>query len=168
MNIEGLDKLDNEILDVLKENARATFSEIGKQVGLSRVAVKNRVEILEKNGVIQGYKTIVDKTKVPMGMQFVLDVETVPGQYQEVMDVLGTDNYIKQLYSVTGECRLHAMGFAPNMSTLESHLNRLFRKTKGIRKLSWHLLLTTIKDEDGGMKYVRYQETEYLESKQQV
>ena len=52
------------------------------------------------------------------------------------------------------------MGFAPNMNTLESHLNRLFRKTKGILKLSWHLLLTTIKDEDGGIKYVRYQEKE--------
>lgn len=168
MNINGLDLLDNKILDVLKGNARATFSEIGKNVGLSRVAVKNRVEVLEKNGVIQGYKTVIDKTEVPQGMQFILDVETVPTLYREVVDVLGTDKYIRQLYSVTGDCRLHAMGFAPNMNTLESHLNRLFRKTKGIRKLSWHLLLTTLKDEDGGVKYVRYQEYEYLEGEQQI
>ena len=160
MNHEGLDQVDNQILDILKENARATFSDIGKSVGLSRVAVKNRVEVLEKNGVIQGYKTVVNKTKVPQGMQFILDVETLPSLYQEVAEVLATDSYIRQLYSVTGECRLHATGFAPNMNTLESHLNRLFRKTRGIRKLSWHLLLTTIKDEDGGVKYERQQEKE--------
>lgn len=63
MNIEGLDALDNKILEVLNENARATFSEIGELVGLSRVAVKNRMEIMEKNGIIQGYKAIINPTK---------------------------------------------------------------------------------------------------------
>ena len=163
MNIEGLDALDNKILAVLKNNARATFSEIGEVVGLSRVAVKNRMDILEKNGVIQGYKAIVDKTKVPSGVQFILDVETIPELYQEVVELLGTDKYLRQVYSTTGDCRLHATGFAPNMNTLESHVNHLFRNTKGIRKLSWHLLLSTIKDEDGGVEYVRNQESEYLD-----
>ena len=46
MNVEGLDALDNKILDVLENNARATFSEIGEKVGLSRVAVKNRIEVM--------------------------------------------------------------------------------------------------------------------------
>lgn len=163
MNLEGLDTLDNKILDVLKENARATFSEIGENVGLSRVAVKNRMEVLEKNGVIQGYKAVIDKTKVPSGVQFILDVEAIPELYQDVVDVLGTDKYLRQVYSTTGDCRLHAIGFAPNTNTLESHVNYLFRNTKGIRKLSWHLLLSAIKDVDGGVEYVRYQEPEHLE-----
>lgn len=168
MNIEGLDALDNRILEVLRNNARATFSEIGENVGLSRVAVKNRIEVLEKNGIIQGYKTVIDETKVPQGVHFILDVEAIPELYQEVVDVLGTDRYLRQVYSTTGECRLHAVGFAPNMNTLESHVNHLFRNTKGIRKLSWHLLLSTIKDEDGGVEYVRYQEPEHLEGEQQI
>lgn len=78
MNIEGLDALDNKILEELKNNARATFSEIGEVVGLSRVAVKNRIEVMEKNGVIQGYKAIIDKTKVSQGVQFIIDVEAIP------------------------------------------------------------------------------------------
>ena len=166
MNIEGLDALDNQILEILKTNARATFSEIGEKVGLSRVAVKNRMEVMEKNGVIQGYKAIVDTTKVPFGVQFILDVEAIPELYQEVVDVLATDRYIRQLYSMTGDCKLHAMGFAPNMNTLSSHVNNLFRNTKGIRRLSWNLLLTTIKDEDGGVEYVRYQKSQHLEGEQ--
>ena len=163
MNIEGLDALDNKILEVLKTNARATFSEIGELVGLSRVTVKNRIEVMEKNGVIQGYKAIVDKTKVPQGVQFIIDVEAIPELYQEVVDVLGTDRYLRQVYSTTGDCRLHAIGFAPNTNTLESHVNHLFLKTKGIRKMSWHILISTLKDVDGGVEYERYQEPEHLE-----
>lgn len=167
MNIDGLDALDNKILDVLENNARATYSEIGEIVGLSRVAVKNRMEILEKNGIIQGYKTIINPTKVPQGVQFVIDVEAIPELYKEVVHTLGIDRFLRQVYTTTGDCRLHAIGFAPNTKTLEAHVNHLFLRTKGIRKLSWHLLLTTIKDVDGGVEYVRYQESEHLESEQQ-
>lgn len=67
MNIEGLEKLDNAILEVIKDNARMSYSDIGEKVGLSRVAVKNRMEILEKNGIIQGYKrrfTVVETPNI--------------------------------------------------------------------------------------------------------
>ena len=140
----------------LVPSARASFSEIGEIVGLSRVAVKNRMDVMEKNGIIQGYHAVIDRTKVPSGVQFILDVEAIPELYQEVVEVLGKDKYLRQVYSTTGACRLHATGFAPNVTTLEKHVNYLFRNTNGIRKLNWNLLLTTIKDENGGVEYVRY------------
>ena len=62
MNIEGLDKTDLQILETIKDNARMSYSEIGSAVGISRVSVRNRMEEMEKAGVIQGYKTIVDPT----------------------------------------------------------------------------------------------------------
>ena len=75
MNSEGLDALDKKILDVIKDNARLSYSDIGEQVGLSRVAVKNRMDVLEKNGVIRGYQTIINNKSVPTGVHFMLDVE---------------------------------------------------------------------------------------------
>ena len=153
MNIEGLDALDNKILEVLKKNARATFSEIGEIVGLSRVAVKNRMEAMENRGVIQGYSAIINPIKMPQGVKFIIDVEAIPEFYQNVVDALARDKFLRQIYSVTGNCSLHAIGFAPNSTTLDSHVNYLFKNTKGIRKLSWQLLLTTIKDVDGGIEY---------------
>ena len=110
-------------------NARATYSEIGGMVGLSRVAVKNRIEIMEQGGIIRGYKTIIDPTKVPQGVQFIVNVEAIPELYKEVVDTLGTDEYLRQIYTTSGDCRLHAVGFAPNIKTLESHVNHLFLRT---------------------------------------
>ena len=43
MFLDGLDSLDQEIVQLLIENARASYSEIGVKVGLSRVAVKSRI-----------------------------------------------------------------------------------------------------------------------------
>ena len=165
MNTEGLDKLDYAILDVIKENARKNYSDIGDIVGLSRVAVKNRMGAMEKAGIIKGYKTVVDETRAPEGISFVLDVEVIPEEYENVVENLASDRYLRQIYSTTGECRIHCVGFAPNQRTLEAHVNHLYIRTKGIRKMSWHMLLSTIKDVDGGVEYVRYQEPEYLESR---
>ena len=49
MFLDGLDDLDQKIIRCLIQNARMPYSEIGQQVGISRVAVKMRVQALEKN-----------------------------------------------------------------------------------------------------------------------
>ena len=164
MNTDGLDRLDYAILAELKENARMSYSDIGEKVGLSRVAVKNRIEVLEKNKIILGYKTIIDETNSPDGVSFVLDVETSPENYQEVVASFARDRFLRQIYSTTGDCRIHCVGFAPNYRTLESHVNHLFRITKGLRKMSWHMLLSTLKDVDGGVDYEGHKEIKYMEN----
>ena len=151
MNIEGLDKLDQAILEVIKDNARMSYSEIGEKVGTSRVTVKQRMEAMEKAGVIRGYKTVIDETRIPEGVSFVIDIETIPEEYMAVVEVLKQDSFLRKVYSTTGDCRMHCVGFAPNMRTLESHVNYLFRNTRGIKRLTWQMLLSTIKDVDGGV-----------------
>ena len=153
MYIEGLDVLDNMILNVIKNNARMSYSEIGEKVGVSRVSVKKRMEAMEQKGVIQGYKTIINSSKLPEGISFIIDIEAFPEEFQNVLDTLAEDTLLRQIYTTTGDSRIHAVGTAPNASTLESRVNYLFRNTKGIKKLGWHMLLSTIKDVDGGVGY---------------
>lgn len=164
MNQEGLDKFDHAILDIIKDHARMSYSDIGEKVGLSRVAVKKRMDILENNGIIRGYKTIIDEAKAPDGIAFILDIEAVPEDYQTVLATLAKDRFIRQIYSATGECRIHCTGFAPNGHTLESHVNLLFKRTKGIRRLFWNMLLRTVKDIDGGINYDESEESEHMET----
>ena len=49
-----IDETTKIILRLLKDNGRMSFTELGEQLGLSRVAVKKRVEKLEEQGVIRG------------------------------------------------------------------------------------------------------------------
>lgn len=164
MYILGLDEVDNKIISVIKDNARLSYSDIGKEVGLSRVAVKNRMEAMEKRGVIQGYQTVVNVARIPEGVKFVIDIEVTTEKMQEVLEVLGKDKYIRQVYGTTGNCRIHCQGYAPNNQTLDTHVRYLYNHNDGIRRLEWHMLVTTYKDVDGGVEYVRYQEPEHMES----
>jgi len=56
----NLDLLDKKILYQLDLNGRATYSEIGKKIKLSKQAVKERVNQLEKIGVIKQYFALID------------------------------------------------------------------------------------------------------------
>ena len=59
-----LDDTDERILELLQQNARRTFGDIGGQVGLSAPAVKRRVDRLEASGVIRGYTTVIDHARL--------------------------------------------------------------------------------------------------------
>ena len=64
MYLEGLDEQDQKIIALLAENARRSYSELGEAVGLSRVAVKTRIEAMEKKGIIEHYTTIINPQKI--------------------------------------------------------------------------------------------------------
>lgn len=58
-----LDRPDERILMELTRNARIPHAELAGKVGLSRNAVRQRVERLERNGLIQGYTIVAGEGK---------------------------------------------------------------------------------------------------------
>lgn len=63
VNISTLDLKDKKILASLDLNARESNSVIAKQLKLSKNIINYRINQLEKNGIIKGYKTIIDLSK---------------------------------------------------------------------------------------------------------
>ena len=57
MFFDGLDELDQKILELLIQNARISYSDIGEKIGLSRVAVRTRVQALEQKGIIEDQRS---------------------------------------------------------------------------------------------------------------
>lgn len=57
-----LDDVDRRILDLLLQDGRRSASEIGRTVSLSPAAAKRRIDRLERNGTIVGYKAVVDRS----------------------------------------------------------------------------------------------------------
>jgi DNA-binding Lrp family transcriptional regulator len=55
-----VDAIDRQIVDCLLRDGRATYGEIGAQVGLSAPAAKRRVDRLRANGSIRGFTAVLD------------------------------------------------------------------------------------------------------------
>ena len=57
-----MDEIDRQIIGLLLGNARATFAEMGAEVGLSAPAVKRRVDRLVASGAVKGFTALIDPT----------------------------------------------------------------------------------------------------------
>ncbi len=63
-----LDELDLRILDALLRDGRSPAAQIAEQIGLSRPAVADRIEKLERQGVIRGTTAVVDPNALGQGV----------------------------------------------------------------------------------------------------
>jgi Lrp/AsnC family leucine-responsive transcriptional regulator len=61
---ERIDRIDEQIVDLLVADARRSLADIGRHVSLSSPAVKRRIERLERTGVLAGYTARVDHAKL--------------------------------------------------------------------------------------------------------
>lgn len=69
-----MDGLDEQIIHRLAGNARATFAELGAEVGLSAPAVKRRVDRLVADGTIAGFTAMIDPAALGWGTEAYVQV----------------------------------------------------------------------------------------------
>ena len=97
MFLDGLNELDQKILSLLIENARLSYSEIGERVGLSRVAVKARIQGMEESGIIEEYTAVVNPQKISGAVSCYFDIETRPEALEEVSEQLCANEAVTQI-----------------------------------------------------------------------
>ncbi len=149
MFLDGLDELDRKIVRLLIANARMSYSEIGQQTGISRVAVKARVQSLERRGVIEEYTTVIDPQKISGAVSCYFEIETRPDTLSQVIDILMRNETITQIYRVTGKNRLHVHAVAASNEEMETLLTETIDRLPGVVDCTTNLILSRIKDIKG-------------------
>ncbi len=149
MFLDGLDELDQKIVRLLIQNARMSYSEIGQQIGISRVAVKMRVQALEQKGIIEEYTTIINPQKISGAISCYFEIETKPENLAETAELLRKNDIITQIYRVTGKNRLHVHAVASSGEEMENLLYHTIDKLPGVLECTSHIILSRIKDIKG-------------------
>ena len=149
MFLEGLDALDQKILLLLIENARISYSDIGKQVGISRVAVKMRVQALEQKGIIEEYTTIINPQRISGAVSCYFEIETKPDTLMDVAEILEKNDTITQIYRVTGKSRLHVHAVASSNEEMEKLIYDTVDRLPGVVECTCNTILSRIKDIKG-------------------
>ena len=149
MYLDGLDELDQKIIRLLIENARISYSDIGEETGISRVAVKARIQALEKRGVIKEYTTIINPQKISGAVSCYFEIETKPEYLAQMTDILYKNDTVTQIYRVTGRDRLHVHAVASSGDELEYFLHNVIDTLPGIISCSCNMILSRIKDIKG-------------------
>lgn len=145
MHINGIDEKDNEIINLLLKDARMSYSDIGEKVGLSRTAIKNRIAVLEKNGIIGGYRVVVNPQESPEMMTFIVNIETKAEYFDEARQLFAESPETVTLVQTTGTCRMVAICVAPDVKTMKTFVNRIYRETQGITYINANSVLDVVK-----------------------
>lgn len=149
MFLEGLDELDRKLVQLLIENARMSYSELGKKTGISRVAAKLRVQALEQRGIIEEYTAVVNPQKISGAVSCYFELETQPGALAAVAQALCENSTVTQVYRVTGRSRLHVHAVAACPEEMEALLRDVIDPMPGLISCQCNTILARIKDVKG-------------------
>lgn len=149
MFLEGLDALDQRIVQMLIQNARSSYSEIGQAVGISRVAVKARIQALEQRGIIEEYTTIINPQKLSGAVSCYFEVVTQPDTLAQVTEILRQNETVTQVYRVTGRDKLHVHAVAVSGEEMETLIHEVIDRLPGVVSCSCNIILSRIKDIKG-------------------
>ena len=149
MYLDGLDGLDRKIVQLLIENARISYSDIGEKIGISRVAVKARIKALEQKGVIEEYTTVINPQKISGAVSCYFEIETTPDCLSTVTEILNQHDTVTQIYRVTGKDKLHVHAVAASGEEMETFLHTVIDTLPGVVSCSCNMILSRIKDIKG-------------------
>lgn len=97
-----LDNVGWKILDELQQNARISFAELGRRVGLSTPAVLERVRRMEDTGIILGYHAELDRAKVGMPITAFIRISVVGEGLKHIIAIAEKLDEVIECHRVTG------------------------------------------------------------------
>lgn len=98
-----LDPIDHKILTELMENGRMSFAELGRRVNLSSPAVTERVQRLERSGVITGYRAEIDPRALGYPLVAIVRVKPAAAQLSRIPELAAEIPQVGECHRITGE-----------------------------------------------------------------
>ena len=102
VNNKVLDELNWHILEELQKDGRLPAAEIGRRVGLSAPAVADRIQKLEEQGYIRGYRTVLDLDKLDLTIRAFILFKTTSLRHADMLRFVQGIPELVEWYTVTG------------------------------------------------------------------
>lgn len=142
--------LDQKILQILIDDGRRSFADIARELGISRVHVRDRVQKLITEGVIEKFTLIVNPEKIGSTVSAFFDVEVDPQGIEAIAEDLARQPEVRSLYIMSDMSSLHIHTLTEDSKALEAFAQRNLFSRKHIVKVNCKTLLSRIKNRRGG------------------
>ena len=120
-----LDNTGWRILRLLQENARQSFTDIGRLVGLSAPAVAERVHKLEDAGVITGYHAQVDPTMVGYPILAIIRIGSTGSSFSKCAEAVRVIPEVLECHRITGSDSFYVKVMVPSILHLQALIDQL-------------------------------------------
>ena len=103
VNPPRLDATDRKILGELTRDGRVSFAELGRRVSLSSPAVAERVQRLERAGVITGYRAEIDPRALGYQLTAIVRIKPAAGRLPRIPELAAEIPEVGECHRITGE-----------------------------------------------------------------
>ena len=144
-----LDDLDRGILRILQENARQTYTEIGRRMNLAHSTIYDRIKRMEEHGVIRKYCVMIDPKK--SGIKLLTAIVTVftnPKESEKVAEQLAKQEQVVEVFtSLSEELLIIAKIVAEDQEKLHSFLAQFVAPLPGVLRIRTSIITRKYKEE---------------------
>jgi Lrp/AsnC family leucine-responsive transcriptional regulator len=124
--VSAVEEIDRQIVGLLASDGRMSYTELGRETGLSTSAVHQRVRRLETRGVIKGYAAIVDPSEAGLALTAFISIKPIdPSAPDDAPERLAGLTEIEACHSVAGEESYILKVRVPSPADLEALLARI-------------------------------------------
>jgi Lrp/AsnC family leucine-responsive transcriptional regulator len=123
----NIDDLNWKILKCLQDNARETFADIGRKVGLTPPAVAERIKKMEDLGIIEGYTTKVSHAKVGHQLKAIITLRAFMGKLKPFLEIVKSFKEVVNCYRITGNENIVMEVVLSDQFHLEEFIDKLIQ-----------------------------------------
>jgi Lrp/AsnC family transcriptional regulator, leucine-responsive regulatory protein len=102
-NLRKIDATDRKIIGELTTDGRVSVAELGRRVNLSPPAVAERVQRLERAGVITGYRAELDPRALGYQLTAIVRIKPAPGRLPRIPELSLEIPEVSECHRITGE-----------------------------------------------------------------
>jgi Lrp/AsnC family leucine-responsive transcriptional regulator len=122
-----IDDIARKLLDELQKDARLSYAELGRRIGLSPSATSERLRNLEEAGVIRGYRAEIDPSSLGLSVTAIIRMACDGEQYRRFVTFLETCEEVRECHHVTGGDALMIKVLVGSIEELEQLVMKFLR-----------------------------------------
>jgi DNA-binding Lrp family transcriptional regulator len=138
--------LDLKIIAELRKEGRASLRQVGKRLGISTTTVASRIRVMEKSGMIRGFRPLLDYRKLGFGITAVTLIKAVGGKIPSLMKDLMADPQLTHVYEITGTFDMVVIGKYKDTDTMNRQIKKMLSH-KAIKETNTAIVLGPGKEE---------------------
>ena len=123
-----MDETDIKLLEILQENCKLNFTQIGNELDIAESTVRYRIERLEKRGIITHYIALINPRMVGLNITAIMMIKINPQMIESISPKLASFKELRHLFRTTGQYDMISVVNARDIA----HLNRLMGEIKQI------------------------------------
>jgi Lrp/AsnC family leucine-responsive transcriptional regulator len=124
VNIPKIDQTDRKIIGELIIDGRVSLAELGRRVNLSSPAVAERVQRLERAGVITGYRAELNPRALGYPLTAIVRIKPAPGQLPRIPELAVEIAQVGECHRITGEDCFYLKVYLRSIDELSDLLDR--------------------------------------------